>query len=275
MGVDPTRRRGDAAQNRGRCAPARRAARAGCDVARSRGSSFICVSTSREPHRQGLVEHDAERALVGVLADERHRLREIGIGERGHRDQEMVRKNSAAHGIEYGHAARTGSRNRGDAARLSRGRRRTATRRQSAARDIARSSSARKGIEGTGELQDVERGLVKLADRRSTGGSRPSPACRRRRSPPPAPGSVSAGAARGGRVIQRADALDLVAPGIKIGREACGARVGRHPELVALGPAQLGGSAVIVRGRPHPRVAIGGSAALARRGAAPARARAK
>src|SRR5512146_484959 len=44
----------------------------------------------REAHRQRLVENDAERAAIGVLADQRHGLREVRIEEGRHRDQQVV-----------------------------------------------------------------------------------------------------------------------------------------------------------------------------------------
>ena len=44
-----------------------------------------------ERHRQGLVDDDAERALLGaVFADERDGLGEIRVVERGHRDEQVV-----------------------------------------------------------------------------------------------------------------------------------------------------------------------------------------
>src|SRR5690606_29157089 len=39
---------------------------------------------------RGAVDHPAERAVLVVLADQRHRAREVRIGERGQRDQQLV-----------------------------------------------------------------------------------------------------------------------------------------------------------------------------------------
>jgi len=44
---------------------------------------FHLLEHFAERHGQRTVEHDAERAFFAVLADERHRLREVRIGELG------------------------------------------------------------------------------------------------------------------------------------------------------------------------------------------------
>src|SRR5256885_16641182 len=82
------------------------------------GLEFHLREHVRELHRQRLVEHDAERALVGVLADERHGLREVRGGELRHGDQQMVRE-AAAFGLGKGSrlAARSAFLCRGAAAR--------------------------------------------------------------------------------------------------------------------------------------------------------------
>src|SRR5580700_8270482 len=59
----------------------------------------------RELHWQRLVEHYAESSLVGVLAHQSHRLGEVRIVQRRHRDQQMVRERRVAHAMQYGHAA--------------------------------------------------------------------------------------------------------------------------------------------------------------------------
>ena len=46
-----------------------------------------------ERHRQRFVDDDAERAFVGcVFTDQRDRLREIGVFERRHRHQKLIRE---------------------------------------------------------------------------------------------------------------------------------------------------------------------------------------
>ena len=56
----------------------------------------------RQHHVGRLVDDDAERAVLVVLADERQRVREIGIGHRRHGDQEVVREvgGGTGHGCE-------------------------------------------------------------------------------------------------------------------------------------------------------------------------------
>ena len=56
-----------------------------------------------EAHLERPVDHEPERALGIVLADESHRLYEIGIRERRHRDQQVVRQITryARHGAKY------------------------------------------------------------------------------------------------------------------------------------------------------------------------------
>ena len=43
-----------------------------------------------ELHAEGLVEHDAERAAIAVLAHQRHGLGEVPVAERGHRNQQVI-----------------------------------------------------------------------------------------------------------------------------------------------------------------------------------------
>ena len=43
-----------------------------------------------ELHPQRLVEHDAERAAVAVLANQRYGLGKMAIAEGGHRDQQVI-----------------------------------------------------------------------------------------------------------------------------------------------------------------------------------------
>ena len=51
-----------------------------------------------EPHLQRPIDDDAERAVRVMFPDERDRLREIAVGHRRHRDQELVRQEVAGHG---------------------------------------------------------------------------------------------------------------------------------------------------------------------------------
>ncbi len=72
-----------------------------------------------QPHGQRLVHDDAERTLVGVLADDGHRLGKIRIGERRHRDQQVVREaRLVAHGQSVWACDAVRSRNSGDSAAL-------------------------------------------------------------------------------------------------------------------------------------------------------------
>jgi hypothetical protein len=84
-----------------------------------------------QPHGKRLVHDDAERALVRVFADDGDSLRKIRIGERRHRDQQMIREARVAHAPSMG---MRGSRLKEPwtLRPLQFARRRTATRRQTA-----------------------------------------------------------------------------------------------------------------------------------------------
>ncbi len=43
-----------------------------------------------ELHAEGLVEHDAECAAIAVFANERDRLGEVAVAERGHGNQQLI-----------------------------------------------------------------------------------------------------------------------------------------------------------------------------------------
>jgi len=54
-------------------------------------------------HLQRFIEHDAERAAVAVLADQRHAVGEIAVLERRHRDQQLIGQIRAiVHAGKYG-----------------------------------------------------------------------------------------------------------------------------------------------------------------------------
>ena len=56
-----------------------------------------------ELHAKRLVEHDAQSAAIAVLTDQGNRLGEMTIRQRGHRNQELIRKGfSGAHAYKYG-----------------------------------------------------------------------------------------------------------------------------------------------------------------------------
>ena len=141
----------------------------------ARGLELHLRQHVREPHGQRLVENDAERALVGVLADERDRLGEVRVGELRHRDQQVVREASphgvgersllavpgfiggggagarravlAAHTLSMG-MEWASLKERLTACRARRARRRTATRRRSATRGTARPARPETGRKG-------------------------------------------------------------------------------------------------------------------------------
>ena len=78
-------------------APACRAA------ARPRSSSDELLEHLGHPHFERAVDHDAERAALVVLADERDAVREIRVRERRHRDQQLVAEIGACcHGASIG-----------------------------------------------------------------------------------------------------------------------------------------------------------------------------
>src|SRR5215472_8810311 len=111
----------------------------------------------------------------------------------------------------------------------------------------------REGVEGARELEDGERRLIELgvAARAADDG-----AVERAVGVDADLEDRARGAERragGRRKVERADALDLAPPGIEVGGERGGTRVGRDPQLVALRAAELGGSRLVrgprLRGR--------------------------
>ncbi len=66
-------------------------------ISSSRGSSFICESTSRSIMGEGLFKNQPQGALIAVLTHQCHRMREVTVGQRRHRDEQMVRIAGLSH----------------------------------------------------------------------------------------------------------------------------------------------------------------------------------